>query len=321
MAGTRLLMRNAESIKSLLARLPGAGKGEALLRVSFTLLLALLIARTGAGLTWQLVTPLLGKRPTVAINALPEPLLAPPSGVGPNLAHPAVEIALFGEAGGTAAPLESSPVENAPATTLNLLLKGVIAAQPMSRALAIIAEKGGNNEQLYGLGDKIPGGASIREIHVDRVIISRGGTLETLFLEGTQPTPANQGGAGRAELSLNPGGANISARGDGVNWRINQDYWEERLADLPGLAREVGVEIYTENNQQKGYRLISAQGSRLLTSLGLQAGDILLSVNGRAMNSVQDGLAAYQQIRSGGRVQVEINRNGRRESKVYNIDG
>ncbi|HSH12238.1 MAG TPA: PDZ domain-containing protein, partial [Desulfurivibrionaceae bacterium] len=81
------------------------------------------------------------------------------------------------------------------------------------------------------------------------------------------------------------------------------------------------VEVYSENNQQKGYRLVAVQNSKLLNTLGLLPGDILLSVNGRAMSSIQEGLAAYQQVKSGGQVTIEINRNGRRETRVYNISG
>ena len=55
--------------------------------------------------------------------------------------------------------------------------------------------------------------------------------------------------------------------------------------------------------------------------LGLQAGDILLSVNGLAMNSVQEGLTAYQQIKAGGQISIEINRNGHRETRSYNVGG
>ncbi len=297
-----------------------AGKGESLLRFSVTLLLAILIARTGANLTWQLAVPLLIKQPARSTTVIPE-RRTPKTTRLQGHSRTSEEISLFGNAIGSATEAEPSQLDSVPVTTLSLTLKGVIAVQPMLRALAIIADKSGNNEQLYGLGDQIPGNANIREIYADRVIISRGGVLETLFLEGSKPPETSQSAASKSNLSPNRDNGKISARGDGTNYQINQDYWEERLADLPGLSREIGVQIYKENNQQRGYKLLSAQGSRLLNSLGLKAGDILLSVNGRAMSSVQDGLAAYQQIRNGGRVQIEIIRNGQRESKIYNIGG
>jgi len=313
-------MLKTDSIKVLLARLPTAGKGESLLRFSVTLLLALLVAKTGANLSWQLATPLLNKQSARSTTTIPEQRL-PKANRSKGLARTSEEIALFGQAVGSTTATDSSPLEAAPVTTLSLILKGVIAVEPMRSALAIIADKGGNNEQLYGLGDQIPGNASIREIYADRVIISRGGILETLFLEGSQPTETTETAGNNSKRSYNSVDANISAKGDGTNFQIDQGYWDERLADLPGLSREVGVQIYKEDDEQRGYKLLSAQGSRLLTSLGLQPGDILLSVNGRTMNSVQNGLAAYQQIRNGGRVEIEIIRNGRRESRVYNIGG
>lgn len=313
-------MLNTDSIKVFLARLPTTGKGERLLRLSTTLLLALLVARTAANLSWQLAAPMLIHESARSTSVIPEQRAPKPS-LSRDHSRTGNEIALFGQAAGSASTPESSQLEAAPVTTLSLILKGIIAIQPMRSALAIIADKGGNNEQLYGLGDQIPGNASIREIHADRVIISRGGVLETMFLEGSQPAEKSKPAAGSIRGASTRGNANISPRGDGTNYQIEQDYWEERLADLPGISREVGVEIYKENDKQRGYKLLSAQGSRLLNSLGLQPGDILLSVNGRPMTSVQDGLAAYQQIRKGGRIQIEIIRNGKRESRVYNIGG
>ncbi|MFN2369329.1 MAG: hypothetical protein ABR605_10375, partial [Desulfurivibrionaceae bacterium] len=72
----------------------------------------------------------------------------------------------------------------------------------------------------------------------------------------------------------------IVSLGDGVHWEIDNSYLEERLNDIPSLAREVGVEVYKEDDVQQGYRLISARGSSLLRELGLQPGDVLHEVNG-----------------------------------------
>jgi general secretion pathway protein C len=315
-------MLKSDSIKVLLGRLPAADKAESLLRFSLTLLLALLIANNLANLSWQLAAPLFNRKASSAMAAPPQQRSAK-SVASPGHSRASEEIALFGRADTSATSTQSSQLEEAPATTLNMTLKGVIAIQPMSRALAIIAEKGGNNEQLYGLGDQIPGNATIRVIYPDRVIINRSGMLETLFLEGSQPagtTDSSQPAGRNRTRSANVGGT-ISSLGDGTSFEIQQNYWNQRLADLPGLSREVGVQIYKENDKQMGYKLMASRGSSLLSSLGLQAGDILLSVNGRAMNSVQNGLAAYQEIRNGGQVRIEIIRNGQRESRVYNIGG
>lgn len=311
-------MSVAESIKSHLGNLFGSGKTQVVLRFSVTLLLLFLLARTGADLTWQLGASFLSKGRTAGPGQLPSQNVPTGPKTSQNSRPPAEEIALFGQAAGALSPA-GGQMETAPATSLNLMLKGIVAVRPMRRALAVIAERGGSTEQLYSQGEEISSNVVIREIHPDRVIISRAGVLETLFLEGFQkPSPQNPTAtAPRSKASSDY----IQPRGDGTNWLIKQDYWEEKLADVPGLAKEVGVEVYSENSQQKGYRLVAVQNSKLLNNLGLLPGDILLSVNGRPMNSIQEGLTAYQQVKNGGQINVEINRNGRRETRVYNIGG
>jgi len=314
-------MSAAEVAKYHLGNLFGSRKAQTAARFFITLLLLVLLARTGADLSWQLWGAVLSKSGPAPSSQFQGQVSSPsPTSPRPPVSPPAEEIALFGHPPDA---LTSPGVENTgipPASNLNLLLKGVVAVRPMRRALAIIAERGGAAEQLYGQGEEIAPGAVIREIHPDRIIVRRGSVLETLFLESLQPQAPKPPAAVAAQPSRAAGNY-LQPKGDGINWLINRDYWTERLADVPGLAREVGVEVYSENNQQKGYRLVAVQNSKLLNNLGLQPGDILLSVNGRAMNNVQEGLAAYQQAKGGGQITIEINRNGRRESRVYNIGG
>jgi general secretion pathway protein C len=313
-------MSAVESIKSHLGNLFRSGKTQAALRFSVTLLLLFLVARTGADLTWQAGASFLSKGRSAPPGQLPgQKAPAGPRTSQNRLPAATEEIALFGQAAGALSP-QGGLVETAPATNLNLVLKGIVAVRPMRRALAIIAERGSATEQLYSQGEEISGNVVIREIHPDRVIISRTGILETLYLEGFDK-PAPTAGPVPRTAAPRAAGDYIQPRGDGINWQIKRDYWDEKLADVPGLAKEVGVEVYSENSQQKGYRLVAVQNSKLLNTLGLLPGDILLSVNGRAMNNIQEGLAAYQLVKNGGQVTVEINRNGRRESRVYNIGG
>lgn len=312
-------MSVTDTIKSQLGNLLRSGKTETALRLSASLMLVFLLARTGADLTWQLGASLMSKGRSAGPGWVTGQISPTTTSAFQNRpAPPAEEIALFGQAvADLSAPGE---IETAPVSTLNLMLKGIVAVRPMRRALAVIAERGGAGEKLYSQGEEISANVVIKEIHPDRVIISRGAILETLFLEGFQK-PASTQNSPATGTAARAAGDYIQPRGDGINWQIKQNYWEEKLADIPGLAREVGVEVYSENSQQKGYRLIAIQNSKLLNSLGLLPGDILLSVNGRPMNNIQEGLAAYQQIKSGGQVTVEINRSGRRESRVYNIGG
>jgi general secretion pathway protein C len=268
-------------------------------RLAINFCLAVLLAYVLASLTWRLIGPSKEMRPG---GTSLKTGLKPTASTSQRAMVVTRETDLFGKAG----RVKTSPVPldqnstSAPPTSLSLVLKGIIVAEPMSRALAAIAEKGGKQEKLYGIGDKVPGNGVITEILIDRVILRRGGILETLMLLDKKSSLAGARATKRARST----GQKITSRGDGVHWQIDKSYLNQRLADIPSLAREVGVEIYKENNVQKG----------------LQPGDVLHEVNGVPLNSVHDGLSAYQNLRNAKRVQVVITRNGRRETKIYEIN-
>ncbi len=284
-------------------------------RLAINLCLALLLAHTLASLTWVIAGPAGGTISQVGMATQRSqglPVLTSRTMVVTS------EAALFGKAG----RVETSPVPlgqdtlSAPPTSLSLELRGVIVAEPMSRALAAIAKKGSKKEELYGVGDKVPGNGVITEILADRVILRRGGSLETLMLLNKKAARSGKKNTRRQRTA----GKEITSLGDGVHWQIDNAYLNKRLADIPSLAREIGVEIYKENNVQKGYRLVSARGSKLLRDMGLQPGDILNEVNGVPMNSVHDGLTAYQGMRTAKEIRLVITRNGRRETRIYEIN-
>ena len=290
-------------------------RDEKVWRLAINLCLALLLAHTLASLTWVIAGPASG---TISQEGMAVQLTQGLPVLTSRTMVVTKETNLFGKAG----RVETSPVPlgqdtlSAPPTSLSLELKGVIVAEPMSRALAAIAEKGRKKEELYGVGDKVPGNGVITEILLDRVILRRGGTLETLMLINKKAAQSGKKNPRRLRTT----GKEITSLGDGVHWKIDNAYLKKRLADIPSLAREIGVEIYRENNVQKGYRLVSARGSKLLRDMGLQPGDILNEVNGVPMNSVHDGLTAYQGMRNAKEIRLVITRNGRRETRIYEIN-
>jgi general secretion pathway protein C len=283
--------------------------------------MALLLAQTSASLTWKIVGLTTGLGGDVAIGEgrVNKPRLLPQISAAAQIVAPIDELSLFGKAGRveiSSLPLELD-AQVVPKTTLALVLKGIIMAEPRSRALAIIVEKGKKRgEKLYGIGEKVPGNAVISDIFADRVILRRGGVLETLMLQSKDQSTLAKGGRSKRRINTK----SIINLGDGVHWKIDSSYLNKRLGDIASLAKEIGVEVYKENNVQKGYRLVSARGSKLLRDMGLQPGDILYEVNGVQLKTVHDGLSVYQKMRSAQKIRVVIGRNGRRVTRIYEIN-
>ena len=91
-------------------------------------------------------------------------------------------IASFKLFGNSQKSTEKTPIvtKKLPKTTLNLRLTGVLLSDIDSNAGALI--QGPDNETInYKVGDELPGGALLKKVLNDRVVVERSGHLENLM--------------------------------------------------------------------------------------------------------------------------------------------
>lgn len=265
---------------------------QRLARVTNVLLILLLTA-TLAELTWQLM-------PAPALQAPP---LRTTGGAlqaaSPTAASGGGDIAtlhLFGEKSSRPAPVQR-PVE-APETRLQLILRGVFASDDAAAAGAIIAERNGK-ESFYGVGDQLPGGAVLKTVYEDRIVLMRSGRLETLRM------PREEVAAGRRQTPRSVGAG--SAGGAEQSLRELRDM----VLDNPQqLADKVQLRPHTEGGRMVGYQVRPGRDARFLSRFGLQAGDVVTAVNGTRLDSPARGLSILRSLARSDRVRLEIKRNG-----------
>jgi general secretion pathway protein C len=92
---------------------------------------------------------------------------------------------LFGDA---LAPKKVAAVETEklPETTLKLRLTGVLAGKNNIQAGALI-EGPDSQTRSYRIDEEVPGGAILKQVYPDRVVLERTGRLENLIFEDTRP--------------------------------------------------------------------------------------------------------------------------------------
>lgn len=95
--------------------------------------------------------------------------------------------------------------ENLPETNLRIFLRGVLAAEGEFPASALIEDSSSKTE-AYIVGNDIPGGATLRSIKPNRVILERSGKLENLYF----PESDNQAGLSIAASQIAETTANQS---------------------------------------------------------------------------------------------------------------
>ena len=82
----------------------------------------------------------------------------------------------------------------------------------------------------------------------------------------------------------------------------------DEVANNPaGALKQLGLETSANGS---GYK-ISNSGS-MLTQLGLQPGDIILSVNGQTLGNLDDDQMLLEQVTNSGQARLEIQRGNRR---------
>lgn len=237
---------------------------------------------------------------------------------------------LFGKAEEAAAP----KVIDAPETNLNLELQGVFTADDADDSTAIVAERGKAGE-LYNIGDRLPGNAILNAVFDDHILIKRGARIEKLMFSdaplrqqfrrqssniSVDPAPAASGrlaqvreriAARRREIADRTA-VGSTASTPGANLRAYVDNYRERIAEEPrAVLNELGVSPVADGEAQ-GYRIGDEVSQQALNQAGLQAGDVILSVNGTPVGNITNDQAIVDQALAAGRVRVEVQRNDRK---------
>lgn len=210
---------------------------------------------------------------------------------------------LFGSATETTEPIVQE-TEDAPDTRLNLSLRATIAANDNQIAHAIIAD-GSGKENVYFVGDAIPGGAKLHRVDVERVILNRGGVMEALRLpKKYADSGVRQQSSATARNRPNP------AKTPDIQRLISQN--AETFAEI------VRPQPFMPNGQLKGYRVFPGRNRQKFIALGLRPGDLVTEINGVALTDPAQGMEIFSSLGSSSQLSVTIERNGR--SEVLAID-
>lgn len=265
-----------------------------------SVILIVLIAHVLALLTWQIFAP---QEQPLALTPQPTGTQARRIAPEPKYDWRIAQQHLFGRS--TQPQLGEAPT--APETRLNLALRGVFASED-EKALAIIAS-GGATERFYRVGDNIAGGAILKAVYPDRVILERSLQLETLTLPKGKETGIQ---ISRSEPA-SPPARNAS---DPVSGRAFNQVRTQVLKNPQQLGKMVQAVPASENGRFLGYRLSPRGNPTLFNQLGLQAGDVVTAVNGIAIDRPEKGLNALQNLVKADEVTVTLLRDGN-EITVY----
>ncbi|NLC02074.1 MAG: type II secretion system protein GspC [Pseudomonas formosensis] len=275
------------------------------------------IARLSLDSVVKLATFLLVAITSVLLARLTWTLIEPTSVLPPAASVPLAELqadSATGARGGFrelaalsvfGTPARENRVVNAPETSLSWTLKGVFTNPDPSRSAAILAPQG-QPEKLYRVGASLPGSVTLQEVFADRVILDRGGRLETLRLK-RHDGPAS---AGRRSAPALPAAAQAEPRVDRDAW-VNDP---QRFLDV------ISANPVMEDGVLYGLEVSPARNAREFEAAGLVSGDVITEVNGRPVAEISDYRDLLAELADASSVSVSLERNGEPMNITINMD-
>ncbi len=250
-------------------------------------ILVIVIAAQLAALLWRV----LASRDSDAMQAAPA-VPAPASTVDLTAI---VNAHLFGVASNT------GDASMAPATSASLTLAGTLAGAEPERGWAIIGASG-QPARVYATGASLPGGTRLFAVYPDRVILDRNGSRESLLL------PRLTVGAGSVAprvAGFAPVAAPNASLADSVRQLLVQN-----PASGGDLLRPQPV---FAGGSLRGYRVYPGRNRAQFAGLGLQPGDLVMAVNGAALDDPNRGLEILRGIGQGSAVTLTVDRGGQQQ--------
>jgi general secretion pathway protein C len=77
---------------------------------------------------------------------------------------------------------------------------------------------------------------------------------------------------------------------------LSREVVRENLENLPSLLTQARAELYFREGRPEGFQLSQLQQGSLLKSVGFEDGDVIRSVNGQEIRSLEDAIALYQKF-------------------------
>jgi len=253
-----------------------------------TVVLAIVIAAQLAALVWRALGAGDAELEAEAVDFAPE---------APAVDLPAIVNAhLFGVAA------DSGDPSSAPATSANLALTGTLAGREPEQGWAIIGASG-QSARVYATGAALPGGTKLVAVYPDRVILDRNGSRESLML------PRLSGGAGSAMAprvaGRQPSASPDASLADSVRQLLvqNPQAGGDLLRPQPVFA----------GGSLRGYRVYPGRNRAQFAGLGLQPGDLVMAVNGAALDDPNRGLEILRGVGQGSAVTLTVERGGQQQ--------
>lgn len=234
---------------------------------------------------------------------------------------------IFGSATQKEQEQRNEIINDAPETTLNIKLTGVVAIPGNEKAgHAIIESKG--SQETYAVADLVKGTrAKIETIFADRVIIKISGRFETLMLDGIDYSKTVKQPVKKQTKTFNQLRAVNESPAKAINATQNANIKQELKAKRRELLEEPGklfdyirISPKRVGGEIVGYNLSPGKDPKLFKEMGLQSGDLATAINGYQLTDMKQAMAAIGELREATSATIVIERQGQILDVLFSLE-
>jgi general secretion pathway protein C len=267
-----------------------------------------LLAR-GPQLAAIILTILIGVRAAILLKDLAGPVTTLPDAAAPIQlpVRKVVDVATILRANLFGQSISVLDSKNAPVTSMSLTLGGVVTAFDSRGRLdpgggyAVIGSSP-TDIRNYRVGGVLPGGARLHEVHQDRVLLDRGGSIEALLLPpriGLPPPPPPP--------PVTSGTVPVQ--------RVQQV-----IRENPSILNQIMTRsAVMTGGKLQGLRVNPGPNRQAFDKLGLRPNDLVTAINGMPLSDQTRAEEVFSSLSSAAEANITVERNGTRQDLHLNL--
>ncbi len=216
---------------------------------------------------------------------------------------------------------------NVGTSSLPLVLVATMEAQDPRQSIATILDPDTETVGVYGVGDQVRSGVVLAQVERTRVLLQRGAAFEALELgaKSEAPKKKNKKKSSKKKKKKKKSKAYIEGSEDAIDCPsetlciVDRAFVEKLIANPAALAKQARVVPKKKDGEQVGLKFYGIRRDSLPKMLGLKNGDMLVSVNGEDLTSMDKVMSLYMKLRNASNLTVVLERKGKRMTKEIQI--
>ena len=223
---------------------------------------------------------------------------------------------LFNTQAGVEIPAKSINVDELKETDLKLKLWGTVSGRGR-QAYAVIEDTKTKKQNLYRTGDAIQN-ATVKLILRQKVVLTVDDRDEVLGME--EIGAASEGRESRTVARADSAAPRLPVSSYPRQLSLESNQIEAALNNLDQLMDQAEIRPHIEEGRPSGISITAIKPNTVFRKMRLRNGDIITGVNGTPIETVEDAMKIFSDLRSASELQVEIKRRGQKRVLNYKIE-